>query len=103
MIRGVDLRSNGDINHLNIDKSPELHARVIKEVLAIVGGRRMTAPASTTPASTGAPEGSPLHAPANMGEAEAGGEPKGSASPAASPPRKPALSPQPVNPEQIPN
>ena len=103
-LSNVDLRSNGDVNHLNIDKSPELHARVIKEVLAIVGGRRMTAPAPTTPASIGTPERSPLHAPANMGEAEAGGEPKGSASPAASPPpRKPALPPQPVNPEQIPN
>ncbi|MFY9836520.1 MAG: thioesterase domain-containing protein [Xanthobacteraceae bacterium] len=103
-LSNVDLSADHDINHLNIDKSPELHARVIKEVLAIVGGRRMTAPALTTPASTGAPERNPSHAPANVGEAEAGGEPKSSAAPAASPRlRKPALPPQSVNPELIPN
>jgi hypothetical protein len=108
-LSNVDLRADTDINHLNIDKSPELHARVIKEVLAIVGGRRIAAPTSTIPASTGAhetviPLRSTSHAPANMGEAEAGGEPKSPAAPTASPrPRKPALPPQSVSPEQIPN
>jgi hypothetical protein len=34
----VDLRSDPNIDHLTIDKSPRLHARVIAEVLAIVGG-----------------------------------------------------------------
>jgi hypothetical protein len=108
-LSNVDLRADTDINHLNIDKSPELHARVIKEVLAIVGGRRIAAPTSTIPASTGAhetviPLQSTSHAPANMGEAEAGGEPKSPAAPTASPrPRKPALPPQSVSPEQIPN
>jgi hypothetical protein len=103
-LSNVDLSADHDINHLNIDKSPALHARVIKEVLAIVGGRRMAAPASTTPASTGAPERSTSRAPANMGEADAGGEPKSLGAPAASPPqRKPALPPPSVNPELIPN
>jgi hypothetical protein len=103
-LSNVDLRADGDINHLNIDKSPELHARVIKEVLAITGGRRMAAPAPTTPAATGATERGTSHAPANMGEADAGGSPKNSAAPAASPlPHKPASSPQTVKPEQIPN
>jgi pimeloyl-ACP methyl ester carboxylesterase len=108
-LSNVDLRADTDINHLNIDKSPELHARVIKEVLAIVGGRRIAAPTSTIPASTGAhetviPLRSTSHAPANMGEAEAGGEPKSPAAPTASPrPRKPVLPPQSVSPEQIPN
>ncbi len=50
----VDLRSDPNIDHLNIDKSPRLHARVIAEVLAIVGGRRMEAPtAAAKPTSAG--------------------------------------------------
>lgn len=36
----VDLRGDPNIDHLNIDKSPRLHARVIAEVLAIVGSHR---------------------------------------------------------------
>jgi hypothetical protein len=103
-LSNVDLSANRDINHLNIDKSPELHARAIKEVLAIVGGRRIAAPVPTKPASSGAPERSTSQAPADMGEVDAGGEPKSSAAPTASPPlRKQALPPQSVNPEQIPN
>jgi hypothetical protein len=102
-LSNVDLSANRDINHLNIDKSPELHARAIKEVLAIVGGRRIAAPVPTKPASSGAPERSTPQAPA-MGEADAGGGSKSSAAPAASPPpRKQAPPPQSVNPEQIPN
>ena len=37
-LSNVDLSADPDIDHLNIDKSPQLHARVISEVLAIVGG-----------------------------------------------------------------
>jgi pimeloyl-ACP methyl ester carboxylesterase len=44
----VDLRSDPNIDHLNIDKSPRLHARVIAEVLAIVGSHRNEAPAAAT-------------------------------------------------------
>jgi hypothetical protein len=103
-LSNVDLSANRDINHLNIDKSPELHARAIKEVLAIVGGRRIAAPVPTKPASSGAPERSTSRAPADMGEVDAGGEPKSSAAPAASPTLpKQALPQQSVNPEQIPN
>jgi hypothetical protein len=40
----VDLRSDPNIDHLNIDKSPRLHARVIAEVLAIVGSHRIETP-----------------------------------------------------------
>jgi len=43
----LDLTSSGNIDHLNIDKSPRLHARVIGEVLAIVGAHR--APTATDP------------------------------------------------------
>ena len=46
----VDLRSDPNIDHLNIDKSPRLHARVIAEVLAIVGARRV--PETTTAKAT---------------------------------------------------
>ena len=45
----VDLRANSNIDHLNIDKSPRLHGRVIAEVLALVGARRMTAPTLAAP------------------------------------------------------
>jgi hypothetical protein len=40
----VDLRGDPNIDHLNIDKSPRLHARVIAEVSAIVGSHRMEQP-----------------------------------------------------------
>ena len=43
------------IDHLTIDKSPRLHARVVAEVLAFIGARR-PAPPNGTPA--GAPAGS---------------------------------------------
>src|SRR6516165_5557978 len=33
----VDVSSDPDIDHINIDKSPRLHARVVAEVLAVVG------------------------------------------------------------------
>ncbi len=38
-LSNVDLSYDHDIDHLNIDKSPLLHARVIDEVLAVIGGR----------------------------------------------------------------
>lgn len=44
-----DVSSDPNIDHLNIDKSPRLHAKVIAEVLAIVGSHRMPAPGTTTP------------------------------------------------------
>jgi alpha-beta hydrolase superfamily lysophospholipase len=59
----VDLRSDPNIDHLNIDKSPRLHARVIAEVLAIVGARRVERPDVAAKA-----------APTNSGAAVGGGE-----------------------------
>jgi Thioesterase domain len=56
-LANVDVSSDHNIDHLNIDKSPRLHARVIGEVLAIVGGHRMAAPGGPKPASGGAPAG----------------------------------------------
>src|SRR5271155_586380 len=45
-LTNVDLRSDPGIGHLDIDEVPQLHARVIAEVLAIVGGRLPAVPAA---------------------------------------------------------
>lgn len=50
----VDLRSDPNIDHLNIDKSPRLHARVIAEVLGIVGARH-SEPGTARQTKTSAP------------------------------------------------
>jgi alpha-beta hydrolase superfamily lysophospholipase len=131
-LNNIDLSSDPDLNHLNIDKSPKLHARVIREVLAVVGGNRMAAPApaSTKPSSINAPARSsevPATAapagenkleivaprtPTDIGDLgtpiiappESSGESKSPAEPALSPPpQKPVLPPRPINPAQIPD
>jgi Thioesterase domain len=53
-LANVDVSSDPSIDHINIDKSPRLHARVVSEVLAVVGNRRLAAPSGPKP-STGAP------------------------------------------------
>jgi alpha-beta hydrolase superfamily lysophospholipase len=63
----VDLRSDPNIDHLNIDKSPRLHARVIAEVLAIVGTHRPAGPTAAKTTTVNAPGGSDA-APAPVGE-----------------------------------
>jgi hypothetical protein len=57
-LANVDVSSDPSIDHINIDKSPRLHARVVSEVLAVVG-RRAAAPGSPKPipASGSAPAG----------------------------------------------
>jgi pimeloyl-ACP methyl ester carboxylesterase len=45
-LSNVDVSSDPNIDHITIDKSPRLHARVISEVLAIVGGHRGEPPNS---------------------------------------------------------
>jgi pimeloyl-ACP methyl ester carboxylesterase len=54
-LANVDVSSDHNIDHLNIDKSPRLHTRVIAEVLAIVGNHGIATPNAPKPASTGAP------------------------------------------------
>jgi len=79
-LTNVDVRSDPNIDHLNIDKSPRLHGRVISEVLAVVGGHRMAAPDAPKPAS--------VRAPAASGEtdgAKASPSGEGSAKPEATP------------------
>ena len=39
-LANVDVSSDPNIDHINIDKSPRLHARVISEVMGVVGNHR---------------------------------------------------------------
>jgi hypothetical protein len=50
-LTNFDVSSDPNISHTTIDKSPRLHARVISEVLAVVGsGHRVTEPGAVKPA-----------------------------------------------------
>jgi hypothetical protein len=129
-LRNVDLSSDPSIDHLNIDKSPRLHALVIGEVLSIVGGRRMAPSVGAMPALIGgAPAGGadviPMAAPTPGGEhrgamksketrkpiadeatpgvAQPAGHDPSTNDPAVSvtPPTGPAVARQPVNSAQI--
>ncbi len=86
----LDVSSDPSIDHLNIDKSPRLHARVISEVLAVVGSHRGVPPA---PGST-TPHPLPVNAPAGNGTPA-----PASAAPA---PAKPEAAPAPARPEAAP-
>lgn len=57
-LANVDVSGDASIDHINIDKSPRLHARAISEVLAVVGGHRIAAPATPKPISVSAPAAS---------------------------------------------
>lgn len=86
-LANIDVSSDPSIDHINIDKSPRLHARVVSEVLAVVGGHRAAMPGAAKPSSvTGtAPagqDGGTTAAPATGGSAA---KPEGA--PAASPPQ----------------
>ena len=58
-LANVDVSSDRNIDHINIDTSPRLHARVISEVLAVVGSHRGepqgTSPGGTKPVQASAP------------------------------------------------
>jgi hypothetical protein len=81
-LTNVDLSGDTSIDHVTIDKSPRLHAQVISEVLAIVGGRR--APAAHT-----APRAPLSEAPRPVAPSP--------------PPLKPAAPRRPANPADIPD
>jgi hypothetical protein len=66
-LNNIDVSSDPSIDHINIDKSPRLHARVVSEVLAVVGHRAApgvtkptnvngTAPAGQDSGTTAAPQ-----------------------------------------------
>jgi alpha-beta hydrolase superfamily lysophospholipase len=92
-LNNVDLSSNPEIGHLNIDKSPELHARVLSEIRAVIGGR-LSAPALRKPISNSSPPANGLAAPVTSAPA-----------PAAPPPLQEPVVPtqRPINPAQISN
>jgi hypothetical protein len=58
-LNNVDLRGDGDIGHLNIDKVPRLHARAINEVLAVVGGHGSPLAAKPVPRAAGSKDAAP--------------------------------------------
>jgi len=66
-LANVDVSSDPNIDHINIDKSPRLHARVVSEVLAITGGHRLAAPSGPKPTPASAPAGQDGGTPATPG------------------------------------
>jgi hypothetical protein len=117
-INNVDLSADPTIGHLNIDESPRLHAMVIAEIVALVGGRTLAAPGGAKPAparpsqpasaETGAAaarpgEGNPSGTPV-IALPEGRGATPNAAAPVTPPPQIPVAAPQPVNPAaQIPD
>jgi alpha-beta hydrolase superfamily lysophospholipase len=102
-LTNVDLSGDHSIDHLTIDKSPRLHAQVISEVLAIVGGRRAPAPVAKKPANKDATAAEAL--PGGAAAAPANAAPP-AAPPAASgrsPAAKAAAPRHPINPADIPD
>jgi hypothetical protein len=111
-LSNVDLSADHSIDHVTIDESPQLHAQVIAEVLAIVGGRPPAAPAAPKRASIAAPapggvEGDGATKSGAGGGASISARPEEHGAPTSSaappPPRTPVLTPQPINPAQIPD
>jgi len=88
-LANVDVSADPDIEHINIDKSPRLHARVVAEVLAVIGNHK-SAPAkngSSADAGTARPAALPAQGGQNVDNP-------------APPPHKPPADTQPL---QIPN
>ncbi len=78
----VDVSSDHNIDHINIDKSPRLHARVISEVLAVVGSHHMAAP-TTVAKPAGEPNGAkPVPAAGEAAKPESPAAPATHAAPA---------------------
>jgi pimeloyl-ACP methyl ester carboxylesterase len=106
-LSNVDLSADHSIDHVTIDKSPRLHARVISEVLAIVGGHRIAAPAAAKRAPADAPGRSSGDSPPRSNETmkpvPESASPTGSPAATTPPPQKPVAVPQPANPVQIPD
>ena len=78
----VDVSSDPSIDHLNIDKSPRLHARVIGEVMAITGGHRLEAP-GRAPGPKPTTVSAPGSGPAGTVSAPAGSQAKPETTPSA--------------------
>jgi Thioesterase domain len=87
----VDVSSDPDIGHLNIDKSPRLHARAISEVLAVAAGH-MGPPVAEKPAGAPLPGAAASGGSAHHDGAGRSEEPRGveRETPAAANPAKPS-------------
>ena len=93
-LANVDVSSDPSIDHINIDKSPRLHARVVAEVLAVVGNHK------AAPAKKGNGANAGTARPATL--PEQGGSRQNANNP--SPPQhKPPAGTQPLHTEEIPN
>ena len=93
-LANVDVSSDTSIDHINIDKSPRLHARVVAEVLAVVGNHR------SAPAKNANGADARIARPATL--PEQGGSRQNADNPAP-PPHKPPNSTLPLHTEEIQN
>jgi pimeloyl-ACP methyl ester carboxylesterase len=93
-LANVDVSSDTSIDHINIDKSPRLHARVVTEVLAVVGNHR-SAPAKN---ANGADAGTAR--PATLGQQRGSRQNADNHTPA---PPKPPAGTRPLHVEEIQN
>jgi pimeloyl-ACP methyl ester carboxylesterase len=87
----VDVSSDKSINHINIDKSPRLHARVVAEVLAVIGNHKSSPAKNANGADAHTAKPAPL--PEHLGSQQNANKPAPS-------PHKPPAGTQPP---QIPN
>jgi hypothetical protein len=92
-LANVDVSSDPSIDHINIDKSPQLHARVVAEVLAVVGNRK-------SPAKKGNGAVAGTARPVTLGQQ---GGPRQNADNHAPPLHKPPAGTQPLHTEEIQN
>jgi Thioesterase domain len=90
-LANVDVSSDHNIDHITIDKSPRLHARVISEVLAVVGSHRGEPP---TPSPNGA---KPVQASAPASRESGAAPPTGSVAKPEAAPATPAAPAKPGN------
>jgi hypothetical protein len=90
----VDVSSDRSIDHITIDKSPRLHARVVAEVLSVVGNHK------AAPAKNGNGADADTSRPATL--PEQGGSRQNADNPAP-PPHKPQAGTQPLHTEEIQN
>jgi hypothetical protein len=85
-LANIDVSSDPNIDHFNIDKSARLHDRVISEVLAVVGGHGVaTSGVAMPPVSV--PAASRENIPRAAPVSEAGAKPKAAPAPTATPTR----------------
>ena len=93
-LANVDVSSDPSIDHINIDKSPGLHARVVAEVLAVIGNHK------AAPAKNGSSANAGTARPVTLGQQ---GGSRQNADNHAPPPPKPPAGTQPLHTEEIQN